>query len=167
MKVIKLLSVLVIAFSVQVLSAQTAPTEKVIAKSEASSKKKQTRAEFNESMFKLYKANRLEMKDMQIQFINKQFQADLENEKSMIELRNKINPIGRQEKNQELFSLMEKKNKEFQEKNKKEGEEFYSKKMAEKGKSFFDKINKLSQEFEATQQPAPPAQPQQAPPPQK
>lgn len=151
MKLIKVLSLFIVAILGVVLSAQ--PVYAQTAKSKASANKKQTRAEFNESIFKLYRAHKQELKDLQIQFINKQFNNDIENEKSMVELKNKISPAAGLEKNKEIMAAIEKKGKEFQEKNKKDGEEFYGTKMAEKGKAFYEKVGKLSREFEESQQP--------------
>lgn len=151
MKFRHLLSIFAILVVGVVFSAQLAQAEK--AKPHASSNKKQTRAEFNESIFKLYKAHKQELKDLQIQFINKQFSNDIENEKAIVELKNKINPAAGPEKNKEIMAAIEKKGKEFQEKNKKDSEEFYGTKMAEKGKAFYEKVGKLSREFEETQQP--------------
>lgn len=160
MKLIKNLSIVIIAILSVVLTAQ--PVYAQTTQSRSSAGKKQTRTEFNESIFKMYKDHKQALKDLQIQFINKQFSQDMENAKGIAELRNKINPSMNPEKSKEILATIEKKNKDFQEKTKKDTDEFYSKVFTEKNKAFYEKIGKLSREFEETQLPVKqgaPAQP--------
>ncbi len=143
------------------LYAQQPPANKP--KSEEVAKKKQTRAEFNASILALYKTHRQEIKELQINHINKQFNEDFENEKAITELKNKILPTNTPDKNKEVVTLIEKKGKEYQEKFQKQNEELFGKIIPEKMKAFHEMTSKLNKEFEESQMPKPAASPQQPP----
>ncbi len=126
-----------------VVTAQTAPVEKA-----APAKKSQSRAEFYDNLFKMFKAHKQEQKDLQIQFINKQFNQELEHQKAVIDIQKQLNPKGTPESNKVLLEQLDKKNKEYQAKSKVEADKFYSTTMNEKAKAFFDKAQKMTKDFD-------------------
>lgn len=128
------------------VSAQSASSDKT--KSQATAKKGQSRSEFYDSVFKMYKAHKQELKELQVQFINKQMNQDIDHQKSIIEIQKQINPKSKPESNKTFVDLLQKKNKEFQASSKAESEQFYAKVMAEKSKQYSEKASKMIQDYE-------------------
>ena len=119
-------------------------------KTEAPVKKKQSRADFYDGVFKMFKTHKQEQKDLQIQFINKQFNQELKNQKDIIEIQKKMNPTNSPDANKKLIDQINLTNKTFQENSQKEGDQFFKKVLTEKSKEFFEKMNKITKEYDST-----------------
>lgn len=145
MRLVQILVMSLMVLGSVVVSAQPAAK----AKAEAPAKKGQSRAEFYDNMLKMYKAHKQELKDLQIQFINKQFNQDIENQKAMTELQKQFNPKGTADSNKNIAEQLNKKNTEYQAKQKADNEQFYTNVIGEKSKAFFEKASKMTKDFDS------------------